>query len=208
MGKLVQKVDAANFEELQAAVYQDTLAGVKVWTSLDLCLAAVARWETRPGVTVTDDPDDPGRLTVYGLSQAAHPEIHAGTTWEEAAKIYRDDYWVETGAALLWNSMPAALCAFDCMVLHARGAAIIQEALNVRRTVEGATLLAVDNVFGPMTALALQNAKEADHVAIAAARFQYVAGLPHAEKYVNGWRNRFNDIARACILRLRAESNP
>ena len=43
---------------------------------------------------VSDDPDDPGGLTKYGISKVNHPEVDvANLTLEGAKAIYKKMYW-------------------------------------------------------------------------------------------------------------------
>ena len=46
------------------------------------------------GARFTNDPDDPGRETKYGISQKAYPDVNIENLTEERAKeIYKRDYW-------------------------------------------------------------------------------------------------------------------
>jgi lysozyme family protein len=46
------------------------------------------------GAKVTDDPDDAGGLTKYGISQRAYPNVDIRNLSEQEAKnIYKRDYW-------------------------------------------------------------------------------------------------------------------
>ena len=46
------------------------------------------------GSRVTNDPDDPGGLTKYGLSQKYNPDLDIATLTEAQAKeIYKERYW-------------------------------------------------------------------------------------------------------------------
>ena len=60
----------------------------------------------------TNDPEDPGGHTKYGISQRAHPNVDLATLSRSDAKgIYRTDYWTP----LLCSRLPRgyALAAFD-----------------------------------------------------------------------------------------------
>lgn len=58
---------------------------------------------------------DAGGLTKYGISQRWHPEVDiANLTRAQAIEIYRNEYWANSGAALMpW---PIDLIVFDCRV--------------------------------------------------------------------------------------------
>ena len=50
------------------------------------------QWEG--GSKITNDPDDPGGLTKYGLSKRANPDLDIEALTEERAKeIYKERYW-------------------------------------------------------------------------------------------------------------------
>lgn len=42
----------------------------------------------------SNDPNDPGKETKYGISKASHPELDIkNLTKEQALKVYHDEYW-------------------------------------------------------------------------------------------------------------------
>lgn len=69
----------------------------------------------------TDDPDDPGGFTVWGLAKRWHPEIGPDTTIEYAKEVYRREYWDALGC----DDLPAPLdrVVFDCAVNPGPGVA-------------------------------------------------------------------------------------
>lgn len=58
---------------------------------------------------LVDDPNDPGGLTKWGISQRAHPGLDIrALTRDQAVEIYRTEYWLHAhGPDLVWP-----LCAF------------------------------------------------------------------------------------------------
>ena len=62
----------------------------------------------------TDDPNDPGGFTIWGLARRYHPEINKDTTIEYAKQVYRKEYW----DVIDGDDLPAPLdiAAFDCAV--------------------------------------------------------------------------------------------
>ena len=71
---------------------------------------------------LVDDPDDPGGVTKYGISQRAHPELDIRSlTIDQAKAIYYTDYWVKSGAGKL--PVPLGACMFDAAVQHGPGRA-------------------------------------------------------------------------------------
>lgn len=107
----------------------------------DRALAFVLRWEGGEG-GATSLPGDPGGLTRWGISQRAYPGLDiAALTREEAAAIYRRDYWEPARCERF--PPPLALALFDAAVMHGvpRAAELLQRALQVD----------VDGILGPAT---------------------------------------------------------
>ncbi len=80
-------------------------------TDLEQALDFVMRWEGG----YTRDPHDPGGETKWGISRRAYPNLDIkGLTRDEAAGIYRRDYWDRAGCAGLPS--PLDLVVFDTAV--------------------------------------------------------------------------------------------
>jgi Putative secretion activating protein len=62
----------------------------------------------------TNDPNDPGGLTVYGLSKRYNPTIHLDMTLQEAKDIYLYKYWMPAGCDDA--PFPLDICLFDGQV--------------------------------------------------------------------------------------------
>jgi lysozyme family protein len=77
----------------------------------DIAIALVLKHEGG----LSEDPADPGGLTNFGISQRAYPHLDIkALTKEEAAAIYRQDYWTPKMAAL--DDQRLANCVLDCAV--------------------------------------------------------------------------------------------
>ena len=105
-------------------------------------------WEGGPAIT--DDPDDPGGLTRYGISQRAYPdEDIRALTEERAREIYREDYWNRVrGNGIRYGEVAAAV--FDMAV----NTGIRQASLELQRAVNhvaGRSELVEDGIIGPRT---------------------------------------------------------
>jgi hypothetical protein len=59
----------------------------------------------------TNDPQDPGGLTVYGLSKRYNPTVHLDMTLQEAKDIYLYKYWIPAGCDQA--PFPLDICLFD-----------------------------------------------------------------------------------------------
>ncbi len=62
-------------------------------SSFDKAFEIVIGLEGKP----TNDPDDPGGLTVFGLSSKFNPEVSLDMTIDRAKAIYLRKYWESTG---------------------------------------------------------------------------------------------------------------
>ncbi len=45
----------------------------------------------------TNDPNDPGGFTIWGLAKAYHPWISMSTTKDQAKEVYLKEYWIPSG---------------------------------------------------------------------------------------------------------------
>lgn len=151
-------------------------------------LEFVLKWETvfdrdgRPAAS--NDPDDPGGLTKFGIDQRSHPNINIRSlTKELASAIYHRDYWLPLRCHEL--PVPVGEVIFDIGVNNgkARAARWLQESLGV----------AADGFIGPVT---LKAAQEADAPLLAARllkrREAFYRSIARGakSKFLKGWLNR------------------
>lgn len=152
----------------------------------------VLQWEGE----FSDDKDDRGGITKWGISSRSHPDVDIkNLTKEQAIEIYRKEYWDKYNFA----TIPDEICIklFDMTVnIGFKGAIIcLQRALNTLN----AELLE-DGVFGDKTKLALKSV--VDHwgyltgifCALKSERAAYYRVLaakdPSQEKFLKGWLRR------------------
>jgi len=62
----------------------------------------------------TNDPNDPGRSTIWGLSSRYNPGVNPATTLEQAKEIYLERYWMTAGCDDA--PFPMDICLFDSQV--------------------------------------------------------------------------------------------
>jgi lysozyme family protein len=115
-----------------------------------------------------NDKLDRGGETKYGISKKSYPNVDiVNLTKEEAAEIYRKDYWIRSGADK--ENFPLAMALADTAVLHGVGTA--RHWLKATRNWR---------VF-------LQLRKE---------RYdEIVAKDPTQRRFLDGWRNRTNNLS-------------
>jgi len=148
----------------------------------------------------TNDPDDPGGLTRFGIAQKRHPEVDVATLTEEDAKrIYREQYWDQIHG----DELPPvlALVVFDGAVVQGVGRSIfcLQEALGVE----------TDGLVGPKTvAAAFEQGLGVLTKFLSLRAHAYmdlVIRKPVMLKYLKGWIGRLIRV-RQRALRLWGDS--
>lgn len=139
----------------------------------------------------SNDPDDPGGETIFGISRRAHP-----SAWEKgrptkavAAQIYRQHYWVTCSCDRIQS--PVAIMLFDTAVNMGPYGAImlLQSALRVKD----------DGIMGPITLSKISSANIKELVQrYAAERISYYSRLTGWRKYGLGWTMRTISVAMEC----------
>lgn len=131
---------------------------------------------------LTNDPDDPGGLTKYGIDQRSHPGVDIkNLTKDQAVQIYWDSYWIKSKCDQLPDAV--AFIHFDASVNEGLGAAakFLQEAVNVT----------VDGSIGPKTLAAVRKANTgALLIEYAARRGTQYGNLGTFAKFGLGWMRR------------------
>lgn len=156
------------------------------------------------GDRYTTTAGDHGGATKWGISQRAYPNLDiASLTREDAAKLYRRDYW----NAVHGDELPAGLdhAAFDFAVNAGP-----REAVHALQLAVGAH---ADGVFGPET---LSNATEADLVEAlrryAKVRQQFYLDLVRREplqlKFRDGWLDRATGASLEALWLVAAQYVP
>jgi hypothetical protein len=62
----------------------------------------------------SEDPDDPGGFTIWGLAKRYHPEVDRDTSIEYAKAVYLKQYWIPQGCDEA--PFPMDICLFDSAV--------------------------------------------------------------------------------------------
>ena len=137
----------------------------------------------------SDDPEDPGGRTRFGISSRSHPGIDLDTlTREQAIVYYRAAYWTKAHCDQLpW---PLSLVLFDGAVQHGiiPATRFLQHALHVE----------VDGVLGPETLAAARSAPAPDVVAETLARRAVLYATLH-ERFRLGWYRRLFALLAAAL---------
>lgn len=141
----------------------------------------------------SDDPQDPGGETVYGLSRVYHPSIPWPPTQAQAIQLYRHDYWAPIHGDEL--PVPLALVMFDAAVIPGLSWAI--------KALQGVLRLESDGVIGPNTLAAARHATWRTTLAFTSARLgefeRQVRIYPVKTKWSEGWRQRTLRMYREAV---------
>lgn len=133
----------------------------------------------------SNDPDDPGGETNWGISKRSYPALDIkNLTREQAKQIYLNDFWT---AGQMEQFHPAiAFQVFDAAVNHGirRACKLLQQASG---TVQ-------DGVIGAVTVKAIRSRDLNDMLLLFIAyRQKYWTSLDGWPKYGRGWANRNAD---------------
>lgn len=139
----------------------------------DSLLKWLFKWE---GTTYENDKDDPGGATRYGIDQRSHPnEDIKNMTAERASEIYWNEYYVKYHCDK--GGQPLDWVIFNACVNCGWGRA---------------SKLLIESKGSPVRFIQAQ----------AAFYRRLVALKPVAKKYLKGWINRLNDIAKVIKLEV------
>jgi lysozyme family protein len=156
----------------------------------DLAITRVLGHEGR----YSNDPDDPGGETNWGISKKSYPHLDIkNLTREEAVKIYRRDFWDKLGAD--FKPKPVVYQLLDFAVNSGIRAAI--------RGYQRALKVPDDGYFGPRSEMAAKTMSVTDQIMrVIAERIEYMTNAPNWKFHGKGWANRI-----ALNLRYGAEDS-
>lgn len=136
---------------------------------------------------LSDDVQDPGGETYFGIARASHRAIPWPPTRDQAIAIYRKEFW----DANLCGTMPWAwaLAIFDCAVNQGSSAV---------RWAQAALKVSIDGVPGPTTLAAMTDRYAADALrAFLVTRIINYESDHDYPAFGQGWLKRVIRIAQA-----------
>ena len=138
------------------------------------------------GAAITNDPNDPGGLTRYGISKRSFPNLDiANLTLPQAKELYRRYYWDMCECDNLPNW--ARLIVFDCAVNQGVTRAII--------FIQRVVMVPADGILGEQTMLALKQVSPDEFIgSYAKHRFKAYKANPNWRHYGGGWSDRLLDM--------------
>jgi lysozyme family protein len=149
---------------------------------------AVAKTLIREGgARFTDNPDDHGGATKYGISQRAYPNVDIPNLTEDQAKtIYKQDYWDKVSGDQL-KSQAVAENIFDT--------AVNMGPTTATKMVQMTLGIGVDGKFGANTLKAVNAVDEGEFLAeftlAKIARYAAICNRDRSQsKFLLGWINR------------------
>jgi lysozyme family protein len=149
---------------------------------------AVAKTLIREGgARFTDNPDDHGGATRYGISQSAYPNVDIGNLTEDQARaIYKRDYWDRVSGDAI-KSQAVAENVFDT--------AVNMGGTTATKLVQMTLDLDVDGKFGPGTLKAVNAIDEKEFLVeftlAKVARYAAICNKDRSQsKFLLGWINR------------------
>lgn len=153
-----------------------------------------ARYTLEEEGVFSDDPDDPGGATKYGISTRSFPELNIPElTQEDAKNIYRKEFWEKPGFSKIPDDS-LAVKAFDTGVNMGTRAAgrLLQRSLN---DVSPELGVATDGVVGPETLAATVQVETKDLLNAFVKRIKkrygdVVKAKPSSAKFLRGWIKR------------------
>jgi len=139
--------------------------------------------EHEGGAAITDDPNDPGGLTKYGISQRSFPDLDIRALSEgEAVMIYKVRYWDKCRCSELPGDL--AIIVFD--------AAVNQGPMAAAKTLQQALGVNVDGIIGPATIAAACRAGRSALSELVARRMVMYGLNPNFTRYGLGWSRRLS----------------
>lgn len=153
---------------------------------MDIVKAFPLLMQQEGGDKITNNPNDLGKLTKFGIAKASHPNVDIANLTEDQAKhIYLDDYWVPAKI----SQLPVHLqyihfsCAVNCGVGSA--ARILQRASKVPD----------DGIIGPGTLASCINVSIQDYAIEWNNHYKAIVENDESQsKFMVGWQNRINKI--------------
>ena len=138
--------------------------------------------------TVSNNPDDAGGLTKFGISSRQYPEVgQSNFTKDSAIAIYKRDFWDRLRCDNLpW---PVALLLFDTGVNQGQAQAV--------RWLQQALKLKVDGVVGDQTVKAAWAATAEPLIDVLVARACEYGRDPNFVHFGRGWMRRLFSLQQA-----------
>lgn len=154
----------------------------------DFSEAIVKTLAREGGAKYTDDPNDPGGATKYGISQRAYPNIDIKNLTEaEAREIYKRDYWDRIRADEIKDQLIAENIFDTAVNMGVRTASRLAQL--------AAEIEPVDGIIGSKSLQKLNSVNRelfiAKFIIVKIARYASICNKrPESRKFLLGWINR------------------
>jgi lysozyme family protein len=159
---------------------------------------------------LSNDKDDPGGLTKFGISQKQHPNIDVkNLTLEDAKEIYYRDYWKKIKCDMICSINPKiAIIVFDTHVNTGRGIKLLQQTIKQFPT-SPFNQISIDGIYGNQTHTLLKDLNQIapnyiiyNYLINRIFYYNYISRKnPKLKKFLSGWINRVTRL-RDYVLNL------
>lgn len=144
-----------------------------------------------------NDPDDPGGETKFGISKRAYPYVDIkALTREQAAAIYRRDYWTAVGLDSVADTDGSDRPLFAIAVFDT---AVNLGPLRAKKIAQQAAGTTPDGIWGPLTRKAFR--ERSDELLVEMLCFyrrqayrDIVERRPASGKFLKGWMRRVDEL--------------
>ena len=164
---------------------------------MDATTTRILDWVIAIEGGLVNDPNDPGGLTKYGISQRSYPDLDiAALTENQARAIYVRDF-LPPYLALPW---PLSILCTDAAIQHGPHVPVshLQQAVN---RVYGRRVLTVDGDLGPLTLTAVRGLPvwplAMAMLGLRVGHYTRLAGWPHNGR---GWTRRVGSLMEVAAL--------
>ncbi len=143
----------------------------------------------------SNDPQDPGGETQWGISKRAHPDVNIkALTRAQAIDIYRADYWDK----IKGDQLPAGI-AFQVL-----DAAVNHGVRTASRWLQASVGVTADGIIGPVTLAAVRRVDAAETVLLFnATRLEFYTDVTTFTRFGRGWTRRVAGNLRYAVEDLR-----
>lgn len=143
----------------------------------------------------SNDPQDPGGETQWGISKRAHPDVNIkALTRAQAIDIYRADYWDK----IKGDQLPAGI-AFQVL-----DAAVNHGVRTASRWLQASVGVTADGIIGPATLAAVRRVDAAETVLLFnATRLEFYTDVTTFARFGRGWTRRVAGNLRYAVEDLR-----
>ena len=148
---------------------------------------------------LVNNPQDPGGVTKFGISQRSYPALDIrALSLDDAKTIYQRDYWDKIQGEALPAGLDLLLLDHAVNAGPARAVRLLQHLVGVPE----------DGLMGPVTLAGVASADPQDLIArFSVLRLDFYRDLPTWRHFGAGWSRRVHRTRRAALALARARES-